>query len=101
MVIQMNNKDKRIIEKYQQDEKAMILAFAQWCINHNLDPMKVYQRAYPQQKENKALLEAMELTVPKEEGEVISTEMVLQILQLFGNNDLAFIVQEEADKARL
>ncbi|MEN2466973.1 hypothetical protein [Ornithinibacillus sp. FSL M8-0202] len=90
--------EEQIIEKYQNDEKMMILIFAQWCINHELDPVELYQMAYPGQMKNHALEEAMELTVPKNEAEDISNETVLNVLQLFGNDDLAFVVQSEIDR---
>jgi len=89
-----NKKDTFIIEQYENDEKVMVLIFAQWCVNHDLDANQLYKQAYPAQPENKVLLEAMAETVPKEESEEIETEVVLQVLQLFGNDDLAFIVQE-------
>lgn len=96
----MRNKELEdyIIEKYQHDEKMMILIFAQWCINHDLNPKELYQLAYPSQLKNQALEEAMELTVPKNESDDISDETVLTVLQIFGNDDLAFIVQQEIDK---
>lgn len=90
--------EEQIIEKYQNDEKMMILIFAQWCINHELEPVKLYQMAYPGQMKNHALEEAMELTVPKNEAEDIPNETVLNVLQLFGNDDLAFVVQSEIEK---
>jgi|SRR5690625_3286261 len=89
-----HDKEKFIIEQYQNDEEMMILIFAQWCVNHNLDAISLYKKAYPEQMENKALVEAIEKTVPKEESEPISIEMVQQVLQLFGNDDLAFEIQE-------
>lgn len=90
--------EKKVIENYQNDEKMMILVYAQWCINHSVDPQSLYMEAYPEQSENKALLETMELTVPKEESESIPNDTVLNILQIFGNNDLAFLVQREIEK---
>lgn len=93
-----SKKDQYIIEKYQQDEEMMILVFAQWCVNHNFDPITLYQQAYPHQPENKALRAAMDRTVAKEESEPISTEVVQQVLQLFGNDDLAFVVQDAVDQ---
>lgn len=92
----MDNKkrEKQVIESYQQDEKMMVLIYAQWCINNDLDPVTVYEQAYPGQAKNNILTEALELTVPKKESENISDQAVLQVLQLFGNNDLAFVVQE-------
>jgi hypothetical protein len=96
----MNPKDmeEQIIQNYQRDEKMMILVFAQWCINHNLDPTKLYIQAYPNQTQNDALKEAIELTVPKHESEEIPTETLLGALSLFGNEDLAFIVTELMNK---
>ncbi len=90
--------EKRIIENYQSDERMMILVFSQWCVNQRLDPLKLYERAYPSQPKNAVLEETMELTVPKEESEKIADETLLQVLQLFGNDDLAFVVQEEIEK---
>ncbi|WP_077324343.1 hypothetical protein [Virgibacillus siamensis] len=90
--------EKKIIESYRQDEKMMILVFAQWCVNHDLDPEELYKKAYPDQMNNHALQEALELTVPKKESEDIPDPTVLQVLQLFGNDDLAFIVQEQIEK---
>lgn len=90
--------EKRVIENYQNDEKMMILIYAQWCINHDLDPKGIYEKAYPNQMENDALIEALELTVPKQESDDIDDQTVLNVLQLFGNDDLAFIVQEEIEK---
>ncbi|WP_188725165.1 hypothetical protein [Lentibacillus populi] len=90
--------EQQVIENYQNDEKMMILIFAQWCINHDLDPKEMYKRAYPAQGENHALSEALALTVPEAESAEIPDQTVLQILQLFGNDDLAFIVQQVIDK---
>jgi len=89
--------EQQVIDSYQSDEKMMILIYAQWCINHDLDPEQLYQEAYPGQMRNDALEEALELTVPKEESTPIPEQTVLQALQLFGNHDLAFIVQREMD----
>lgn len=90
--------DDKVIENYQNDERMMILIYAQWCINNQLDPQTLYEEAYPEQAKNKALLEALELTVPRKESEHIPNETVLSVLQLFGNDDLAFIVQREIDR---
>ena len=96
----MNKKEleQKIIQNYQQDEKMMILVFAQWCINHDLDPEKIYRQAYPNQHTNQALLEALELTVPKEEAGEIATETLLGVLSLYNNEELAFVVMEELKK---
>jgi len=90
--------EKYIIEQYQKDEKTMVLIFAQWCINNNLDPVVLYKEAYPTQLENHLLKEVIDETVSKEESEYISHEIVLQVLQYFGNDDLAFVVQNTVEK---
>lgn len=93
--------EEAIIRNYQRDEHMMILVFAQWCINHSLDPREVYHRAYPQQNaDNPALLQALELTVPKEEAGEIPDDTLLGVLSLFGNEELAFIVTEEISKRK-
>jgi len=98
----MNSKEleEKIIQHYQGEEKMMILVFAQWCVNHDLDPEEVYLRAYPNQSSNPALREAIELTVPKEEAGEIADETLLGVLSLFGNDDLAFVVTEEIQKKK-
>lgn len=98
----MNKKEieEQIITNYQNDEKMMILVFAQWCVNNDLNPEDLYVRAYPHQSANPALKEALELTVPKEEAGAIATDTVLNVLSLFGNDDLAFIVSEEISKMK-
>lgn len=93
--------EEKIIQSFQKEEKMMILVFAQWCINHDLDPLKLYFLAYPDQAANRALQEAMELTVPKDEAGEISNEMLLNVLTLFGNEDLAFVVTEEIKKGKM
>lgn len=95
-----NEKSKQVIENYQEQEKMMILIYAQWCINNDLDPVALYKKAYPNQLQNDALDEALTLTVPKKEADVIENETVMNVLQLFGNNDLAFIVQGKIDKQK-
>lgn len=90
--------NEKIIENYKENEKLMILIFAQWCINHDLDPKALYQKAYPNQRMNEILLDVLEKTVSKEESEEIPGETVLNVLQLFGNDDLAFVVQSEIEK---
>jgi hypothetical protein len=99
----MNQKDlqDKIIENYQGEEKMMILVFAQWCVNHNLDPEELYLRAYPHQSANHSLREAIDLTVPKEEAGDVPNETLLGVLSLFGNDDLAFVVTEEIKKRTL
>lgn len=98
----MNNKEleKHIIQNYKNEEKMMILIYAQWCINNDLDPAELYNKAYNDQNSNSALEEVLELTVSKNESDGISNETVINALQLFGNDDLAFVVQSEIDKRK-
>ncbi|MDE5414418.1 hypothetical protein [Alkalihalobacterium chitinilyticum] len=90
--------EEQIIQNFQQDEQMMILVFAQWCVNHDLNPEELYLRAYPNQESNQALQQALSLTVSKEEAGPIPDDTVLGVLSLFGNEDLAFIVTEEISK---
>lgn len=90
--------EQKIIEQYQKDEEMMIVVFAQWCNNNDLNPVALYEKAYPGQGKNKALQEGIEKTLPKQEAEDISDDIVIAVLQLFENNDLAFVVQNEIDK---
>ncbi|MBU9721222.1 MULTISPECIES: hypothetical protein [Bacillaceae] len=92
------NIEEQIIDNYKNDENMMILVFAQWCINHDLDPTKVYQNAYPEQDKNTALEQALSLTVPKHEAGHIPNETLIGVLSMFGNDDLAFVVTEEIRK---
>lgn len=87
--------EEEIIRNYERDEHTMILIFAQWCVNNGLDPAALYLRAYPEQAANAALQQAVELTVPKEEAGDITDDTLLNVLSLFGNEDLAFVVTEE------
>jgi hypothetical protein len=98
----MNSKEveEKIIQHYQGEEKMMILVFAQWCVNHDLDPQELYVKAYPTQSANPALKEAIELTVPKDEAGDIADQTLLGVLSLFGNDDLAFVVTEEIHKKK-
>ena len=98
----MNQKqlEEKIIENYRGEENMMILVFAQWCVNHDLDPEELYLRAYPNQSANPALKEAIELTVSKEEAGEVGDQTLLGVLALFGNDELAFIVTEEINKLK-
>ncbi|TGB01083.1 hypothetical protein [Halobacillus salinus] len=93
--------DEEVIRKYQEGEKMMILLFAQWCINHDLDPVAVYKEAYPYQKENEELADALELTVPKKESDHIDGETMLEVLSMYGNDDLGFVVSEYISSKKL
>ncbi|MET0959249.1 MAG: hypothetical protein ABWX58_02845 [Psychrobacillus psychrotolerans] len=86
----------KVIEKYEADENMMIQIYVQWCINHNINPLELYSRAYPLQPSNNVILELMETT--EKNSTIIDTGTVLYVLQLFGNDDLAFVVSEEEKK---
>lgn len=96
--MEFENRDEYIIKKYQQDENTMIQLFVHWCLNHNLDPLALYQRAYPGQAKNEALALASEEAAAEPEDIEIDHATILEILQMFGNDDLAFVVAEEIEK---
>nr|WP_276531268.1 hypothetical protein [Fictibacillus nanhaiensis] len=75
----------------------MIIIYAQWCVNNGLDPKAVYLNAYPGQANNEYVMHMLEQTVTHEEAEPISNEMLLQVLSLFGNEDLAYAVSKEIE----
>jgi hypothetical protein len=94
----MNRADEiseKVINNYQKDEGMMILIYAQWCVNNDLDPKSVYLKAYPDQVKNEYVMHMLEQTVSKDEAEMIPNETLLHVLSLFGNEDLAFTVSEE------
>lgn len=90
--------EERIVESYRQDEDMMILVFAQWCVNQELDPLGLYQQAYPKQTSNERLERVLKLTVPLEEAGDIPDSTVLGVLSLYGNDDLAAVVAEAIEK---
>src|SRR5699024_10857501 len=96
--MKLTEKEQYIIDQYEQEEKMMIIIFAQWCVNHDLNGVALYHKAYQNQPENKELLATLDETVNKKESEDISTALVQYVLQHFGNDDLAFVIQEEIDK---
>ncbi|TSB47180.1 hypothetical protein FN960_08610 [Alkalicoccobacillus porphyridii] len=76
----------------------MILLFAQWCINFDLDPKVIYQKAFPGDIHNQKLIEAIDLTLPKEEADDVSLTSLLEVLSWFEQDQLAYIVMEEAQR---
>lgn len=86
----------KVIEQYEADENMMIQIYVQWCINHDINPLELYNRAYPNQASNNVILELMETT--EKNSTIIDTGTVLYVLQLFGNDDLAYVVSEEDKK---
>ena len=88
----------KVISQYQEDENVMIQLFASWCANHQLDALTLYTQAYPEQEKNVLLEKAVEEM--DKDSLSVETETLLNVLQLFGNEDLAFVVSEEADKLK-
>lgn len=84
----------RVIEQYQHDENIMIQLYVQWCMNHDVDAILLYEKAYPQQPKNVVLEQVLEET--EKDALQVDTETVLHVLQLFGNEDLAFEVSQKA-----
>jgi hypothetical protein len=94
--MEFENRDEFIIKKYQQEEEMMIQLYVQWCLNHQLDPVALYQRAYPGQAQNETLLKTVEEA--GQEDMEIGNDTIMDVLQMFGNDDLAFAVAEEIQK---
>ncbi|WP_142827434.1 hypothetical protein [Planococcus soli] len=92
----IENRDEFIIKKYQQEEQIMVQLFVQWCTNYQLNPAELYQRAYPGQPQSAVLTDAIDETDTEEMD--IDHETLLDVLQMFGNYDLAFVVSEEIEK---
>ena len=95
--MEFKNIDEQIIQKYKEDETLMIRLFVQWCANHQLDPQSLYKKAYPNQQANEALNAVIESDDGFEEL-FIDNETMLDVLQLFGNEDLAFVVSDEISR---
>lgn len=91
----MNDK---VIEQYQNDEKMMISLYAQWCVNHEIDAVKLYKQAYPSQQDNELLVSILDDT--DKNNLQVNTDTLLQVLQLFGNDDLAFEVSQAVLKQK-
>ncbi len=85
-----------IIQKYQEDEQIMIQLFVQWCKNQEIDPIVLYHKAYPAQNTNEAMNVIIDQNEPLELE--IDTGTLIEVLQLFGNDDLAFVVSEEEER---
>jgi cellobiose phosphorylase len=92
-----NEISEKVISNYQKDEGMMIIIYAQWCVNNELDPKEVYLKAYPDQANNEYVMHMLDQTVSKEEAEYIGDETLLQVLSIFGNEDLAFTVSKEIE----
>lgn len=96
--MEYKNREEYIIKKYQQDEATMVQLFVNWSLGNDLDPVELYKRAYPAQSSNDILGKALEEADPSEMD--ISGDMLLEILQMFGNDDLAFVVSENMEKLK-
>lgn len=92
--IDRKERDQYIIEHYQAGEKGMILLFAQWCLNHQLDPYVLYEQAYPNQAGLTLLGEIMAHTVDPKEADPIETALLIDALQAYGNDALVFVIME-------
>ncbi|MDI2589047.1 hypothetical protein OR571_18585 [Psychrobacillus sp. NEAU-3TGS] len=88
----------KVISQYQADENVMIQLFASWCAIHQLNASTLYAQAYPQQEKNLLLEKAIEEM--DTDAVTVDTETLLNVLQLFGNEDLAFVVSEESEKLK-
>lgn len=97
LIMEFKNIDEQVIQKYQEDEQLMIRLFIQWCANNELNPHELYRRAYPEQKENETMKNIIEEAKYEEEID-IDNETMLDVLQLFGNDDLAFILTDEIER---
>ncbi|WP_227394867.1 hypothetical protein [Jeotgalibacillus aurantiacus] len=94
----MNQKElaQHIIQKYQEDEKIMVLLFIQWCQDQNLDPEKLYKEAYPAQPANSFLKQLMDDQVSTDMD--IDAGTLIQVMQTFGNDDLAHVIAKYAER---
>ena len=92
--------DERVIENYQKDEQMMILIFAQWCVNNEVDANELYKRAYPEQASNQLLANIFKETLEAGKSDQVDDTTVFSVLEIFGNSDLAFEVQGVIDKRK-
>lgn len=93
MDINQVNIDAFIIQKYKEEEDLMIRLFIQWCHNHEVDPHQIYQIAYPEQQTNQRLQELL-LEAEEEQEFQIDDETMFDVLQIYGNDALAFVMSE-------
>lgn len=93
-----SERDQYIIERYQAGEAEMILLFTEWCHNHKLDPLEIYREAYPKQELPAKLIEINQEKLESNDTVEIEVSLLLDVLQLYGNDDLAFVVANYAEK---
>ena len=89
--------DEQVIQKYQEDEQLMIQLFVQWCVNHELNPNELYARAYSEQPEHASLQKVLK-EMDDADPLAIDNQTMMDVLQLFGNYDLAFVLSEEIER---
>lgn len=97
--MEFKNIEEQIIQKYKEDETLMVRLFVQWCANHELNPQLLYQKAYPEQSANEVLKDVVDSDEGFDELH-IDNETMLDVLQMFGNEDLAFVVADEIQKLK-
>ncbi|MGG0644607.1 hypothetical protein ABE021_11775 [Sporosarcina gallistercoris] len=97
--MEFKNLEDQIIQKYKEDETLMVRLFVQWCANHDLNPQLLYQKAYPEQSANEVLKDVVDSDEGFDELQ-IDNETMLDVLQMFGNEDLAFVVADEIQKLK-
>ncbi len=96
----MKSQEEQVIENYQKDERMMVLVFAQWCVNNEVDANELYKRAYPEQQTNALLVEAFKEATEAGKTDQVDDITVFSVLEIFGNSDLAFEVQAVVDKRK-
>lgn len=94
----LSEKSKFVIEQYQEKERLMVQVYVQWCVNHDVDPVEIYEKAYPSQEKNIVLAEVVEEGMEVEDPSSIDIMTLFEVLQLYGNEDLAIAIQEEVEK---
>lgn len=87
-----------IMKKYQDEERTMVHFFVEWCREHNYDPHSIYKMAYPNQPENPILSEIM-ATLNGQEPLHIPDNTLLEVLQVFGNDELTFVIADLVEKS--
>src|SRR5690625_6265335 len=95
MRMNRTEREQFIIDNYQAGEDEMIALFVEWCHNHDFDPLKMYREAYAEQELPEILVK-----INKQRRDVgeIESSLLLEVLQMYGNDTLAFVVANYAEK---
>lgn len=93
-----SERDQYIIERYQAGEAEMILLFVEWYHNYDLNSLEIYREAYPNQEFPEKLIEMNQELIESKEAVQIEKSLLLEVLQLYGNDNLAYVVTNYADK---